>query len=77
MEMIGNQSPGITDCPSLQDQIGQTLQKAFAVNIIPKDVSPLDASGNNVMQRTRCIYSGMSWLGGFLSGLLRFVKINI
>ncbi len=61
----------------VEDQISQTLQKALPVDIIPKDVTSLNASSNNVVQRTRCIYSGMSWHGGFSSGLLRFVNVNI
>ena len=38
------------------------FNKAVPVGVVPENISSLDASANNMMQRTGRIYSGSFWL---------------
>jgi hypothetical protein len=57
MKMIGNYRPGITAGFSFGQITPQAVQKVVAVVIILKNLSAFNASGNNMVQSPRCVYS--------------------
>ncbi len=52
MKVIRNQSPGIATGIGLKNDFAQTFQKIIAIEIIFKDLSAFNPSGNDMMQCT-------------------------
>jgi hypothetical protein len=67
MKMVRNERPGIALCFALPHQSVEALQKIFSVRIVFKDFAPLNPSGDDMMERSRGIYSGSSRHGVFLT----------
>ena len=59
--MVGYECPCITAGFGFGDDSSDPIQKVISICIIEKDLSPLDSSNDDVMERSRSIYSGFSW----------------
>ena len=69
MKMVWDQSPGKALCLRLDDQIAKPGDEKITILIITEDLAALNAPGNDMMQRTRCVKSGLS---GHVFGLAGF-----
>jgi hypothetical protein len=49
MKMVIKQRPGKTIRLGLDEKLGQSSDKCFSVDIIEKDLAPLDPSGDHVL----------------------------
>ena len=74
MKMIRNKRPAKTDGISLLNNSANPIQKIIAVSVVPKDLRMLNPTGYDVMQRTRRIYSRLSWHDKHLAYQLLFVN---
>ena len=61
MEMVREQCPPIAGGLGFCDHMAKTLNKAAPVHIIAKNLATLNASTNDIVQGTGCIYAGFSW----------------
>lgn len=74
--MDGDQRPGKAAGSRLRHQVAQPFDKIIPVLIIKKDLSPLDAPGDDMMRRARCVYSGASRHAGVISEPLSLSRSN-
>jgi len=58
--MIGNKHPGKADRPGVVNYSTKTIQEIIAVCIISKKLTTLNTTRDNVMHRTRRVYSWFS-----------------
>jgi hypothetical protein len=58
--MVRKQRPGIAPHFALRYNLPQPLQEIIAILFIVKNLSTLDPTRNNMMQRPGRIYSGLS-----------------
>jgi len=77
MEMIGNQGPGITLGLGFDYQIAKPRYEIVSILIISEYLATLDSPGNNMMNRTWSVYSGLSRHAVILMDLGRCVNIKI
>jgi hypothetical protein len=77
MKMVGNQRPSITPRPAIRNDFFQATQEIISILFVPEDFSALDTTPNNVVQRPRCIYSGLSWHDQLLKWLAARVNMKI
>ena len=69
MKMVWDQSPGKALCLRLDDQIAKPGDEKITILIVTEYLAALNAPGNDMMQRTRCVKSGLS---GHVFGLAGF-----
>jgi len=74
MKVIGNQCPGKTIGVSFHQQIGQTFDKQFYVDIVDKYFSPFNSSDYDVLKKAGDVQSCLSRHGAKISGTI--VKFN-
>jgi hypothetical protein len=70
VEVVGDQRPGVTEGLGLFDDGCKAADEVVAVGVVRKDLPPLDAAADYVVQRTGGVYAGfarrngsVSWLG--------------
>jgi hypothetical protein len=61
--MIGDQRPRGTLGLGIRQCVAEPGQKVIPVPIVEKDLPALDSPENDLLQRTRGVYSGFSWHG--------------
>jgi len=69
--------PGAIFYLSLLYQLTQSSPEFFAIIIVSGYLAPFYSPGNNMVQSTGCVYSGVSWKVFFLSCRLKYVDMNI
>ena len=77
MEMIRNQHPSIPLGLCFDNQISQPFHKIVAVLVVKEYFAPLDSPGNDMVYRTRCVYSGLSWHAPSISRTEWHVNVKI
>lgn len=58
------------------DMADQLFQVGIAVLVVVKNISSLDAPGDNMMHRSRCVYSCASWHSSFISKPAMHVNVK-
>ena len=68
--VVRDQRPGVTEGLGLFDDGCKAADEVVAVGVVRKDLPPLDAAADDVVQRTGGVYAGfarhdgsVSWLG--------------
>ncbi|MFO7642834.1 MAG: hypothetical protein R6W95_00485 [Desulfosarcina sp.] len=60
MKMVWDQCQGKALCLRLDDQITKPSDEKITILIVTECLAALNAPGNDMMQRTRCVNSGLS-----------------
>lgn len=61
MNVIGHEGPGEAIGIGLDKKFRKALQKALSVAVIAKNIAPINATDDNVLQKVRNIKAGGSW----------------
>jgi hypothetical protein len=61
VDVVWHQSPGVTRSLCLDQNITETIDKFDPIPVITKYQALFDTSGNDVVQGSGCINSGLSW----------------
>jgi hypothetical protein len=67
--MVWDQSPGKALCLRLDYQIAKPSDEKITILVVTEYLAALNPPGNDMMQRTRCVNSGLS---GHVFGLAGF-----
>jgi len=67
VEMVGHQGPGIAAGLAFDQQITQPCDKPVAVLVIIEYRSAIDATGDDMVKCSGCVYAGFAWHAGRLS----------
>jgi hypothetical protein len=76
MEMVRNQCPGKTGRMRLHDDGFQAFEELVTIMVVIEDIAATDSASDNMVQRTRCIYSRLAWHGLRTSNLWGYGKFK-
>jgi hypothetical protein len=65
VEVVGQQGPSVTGAVGVTQEPPQPLDEIVAAGIAPKNLAALDASANDMVQRTGCIDVCFVWHDSF------------
>jgi hypothetical protein len=74
MEMVEQQCPPVATRGGFRKDRSQSIQELIAVSIIPEYLSPFYAPADYVMERSRRIYSCLSWHSSIFTTVFPFCK---
>ena len=65
--MVRDQRPAVALRLRFKNQIANPFYKAVAVLVVIEYLAPLDSPDNDMLDRTRCVNSRLSWHARFVS----------
>jgi hypothetical protein len=76
MKMVGYQRPRKTSGLGLLDNCPKPLYKVVPVCVVFKNIRPFNPTGNDVMQRPWCIYSGLPWQEKLIAQTILYINLK-